>query len=87
MFQEPAVLSNGKEAEHIAENNQVLWGVRIRQARVQPPSGDSCDLPEAIAGSGMISMSKCVLAYDENTSMKQLQGACLPECLERMGLW
>jgi hypothetical protein len=79
MFQEPAVLSNGKEAEHIAENNQVLWGVRIRQARVQPPSGDSCDLPEAIAGSGMISMSKCVLAYDENNKETAHFGGIMTE--------
>ncbi len=79
MFQEPAVLSNGKEAEHIAENNQILWGVRIRQARVQPPSGDSCDLPEAIAGSGMISMSKCVLAYDENNKETSHFGGIMTE--------
>jgi hypothetical protein len=65
MFQEPTILSNGQEAEHIAENNQILWGVRIRQARVQAPSGNTCGLPEAIAGSGMISTSKCVLAYEE----------------------
>ena len=75
MFQDPEKLSNGKIAEHIAENNQVLWGIRIRQVRVKAASKVSCSLPAAISESELISLSRCVLEYSfENKNTEHFGG-------------
>eukprot|EP00943_MAST-04B_sp_MAST-4B-sp1_P004244 g4244.t1 len=45
--------------------NELLWGVRFRQARVK--AGDDCALPEAIKGAGLVDMTNCASDYSEIT--------------------
>ena len=79
MFQYPAKLSSGEVSENIAENNQILWGIRIRQARVRPPSKEACNLPKAISGSRMIPSYKCVLEYNSINKETSNYGGMMTE--------
>ena len=46
--------------------NELLWGVRFRQARVKEEEG-GCSLPPAIAGSDIVDMTNCGSDYSDLT--------------------
>ncbi len=61
-------------AQYIAESNQVLWGIRLRQARVRSPSTAlDCAIPQSILNAGLLGQNDCILAYDHDLT-KETRG-------------